>query len=84
MISDAKKYSINHQTEYRKMSDEPNTNIFADEIFADKITATESIEVEQINSNKVVISGELDAATITGDGSKLTGVQMDSHLNQIH
>tara|TARA_Y100000996_G_scaffold376755_1_gene328348 strand:+ start:4889 stop:5662 length:774 start_codon:yes stop_codon:yes gene_type:complete len=56
------------------MSDEPNTNIFADEIFADKITATESIEVEQINSKKVIISGELDAATITGDGSKLTGV----------
>ena len=45
------------------MSDEPNTNIFADEIFADKITATESIEVEQINSKKVVISGELDAGT---------------------
>ena len=56
------------------MSDEPNTNIFADEIFADKITATESIEVEQINSKKVIITGELDAATITGDGSKLTGV----------
>ena len=51
------------------MSDEPNTNVFADEIFADKITATESIE-----ANKVVISGELDATTITGDGSKLTGV----------
>ena len=56
------------------MSDEPNTNVFADEIFADKITATESIEVDEIKSNKVVITGELDAATITGDGSKLTGV----------
>ena len=56
------------------MSDEPNTNVFADEIFADKITATESIEVDQIKSNKVVITGELDAGTITGDGSKLTGV----------
>ena len=56
------------------MSDEPNTNVFADEIFADKITATESIEVDEIKSNKVIISGELDAGTITGDGSKLTGV----------
>ena len=51
------------------MAEEPNTNFFADEIFVDKITATESIE-----ANKVVISGELDAGTITGDGSKLTGV----------
>ena len=34
------------------MSDEPNTNVFADEIFADKITATESIEVDEIKSNK--------------------------------
>ena len=56
------------------MSDEPNTNVFADEIFADKITATESIEVDEIKSNKVVVTGELDAVTITGDGSKLTGV----------
>ena len=56
------------------MAEEPNTNVFADEIFADKITATESIEVDEIKSNKVVITGELDAATITGDGSKLTGV----------
>ena len=56
------------------MAEEPNTNLFADEIFADKITATESIEVDEIKSNKVIISGELDAGTITGDGSKLTGV----------
>ena len=56
------------------MAEEPNTNLFADEIFADKITATESIEVDEIKSNKVIITGELDAATITGDGSKLTGV----------
>ena len=56
------------------MAEEPNTNVFADEIFADKITATESIEVDEIKSNKVIISGELDAGTITGDGSKLTGV----------
>ena len=47
------------------MAEEPNTNVFADEIFADKITATESIEVDEIKSNKVVITGELDAATIT-------------------
>ena len=43
------------------MSDEPNTNIFADEIFAETITATKSVEVEQINSKKVIISGEIEA-----------------------
>tara|TARA_A100000172_G_scaffold466_1_gene422 strand:+ start:2408 stop:3199 length:792 start_codon:yes stop_codon:yes gene_type:complete len=56
------------------MSDEPNTNLFADEIFSDKITATESIETDQIQSNKVIITGELNAGTLKGDGSQLTGV----------
>ena len=37
------------------MAEEPNTNLFADEIFADKITATESIEVDEIKSNKYQI-----------------------------
>ena len=53
------------------MSDEPNTNIFADEIFADKITATESIEVEQINSKKVVISGEIEAPGLIKSGEAI-------------
>ena len=53
------------------MSDEPNTNVFADEIFADKITATESIEVEQINSKKVVISGEIEAPGLMKSGEAI-------------
>ena len=53
------------------MSDEPNTNIFADEIFAETITATKSVEVEQINSKKVVISGEIEAPGLIKSGEAI-------------
>ena len=54
------------------MSDEPNTNIFADEIFAETITATKSVEVEQINSKKVIISGEIEAPGLIKSGEAIS------------
>jgi len=56
------------------MSDILNADSQSGEAIIDSLTVTNQIEVDQIKSNKVVITGELDAATITGDGSKLTGV----------
>ena len=56
------------------MSDILNADSQSGEAIIDSLTVTNQIEVDQIKSNKVVITCELDAATITGDGSKLTGV----------
>ena len=56
------------------MSDILNADSQSGEAIIDSLTVTNQIEVDEIKSNKVVITGELDAATITGDGSKLTGV----------
>ena len=60
------------------MSDILNADSQSGEAIIDSLTVTNQIETDQIQSNKVIITGELDAGTLKGDGSQLTGI---SELN---